>query len=223
MVQVKAVEAVKVKICGITRAEDAILALQLGAWALGFIFYEKSPRYIAPEKVKLLLADLQRRGLKPSHAVGVFVDADEKAIRETIRLSGIDTVQLHGDEPAELLEQLKDVRIFKAFRLRDKADIAMIAKYEGAADAFLFDAAVAGAYGGTGQQSDWDLLAQIHSRTPLIVSGGLKPDNALAAVQRLNPFALDLSSGVESAPGIKDPEKLQQLFKKLGEAHGDRT
>ena len=214
---------VKVKICGITRSEDAVLAMQLGAWALGFIFYQKSPRYIAPEKVASLLADLNKRGLKPSHAVGVFVDADEAEIRETMRRSGIDTVQLHGDEPAELLEQLKDVRMFKAFRLRDKADIAQISKYEGAADAFLFDAAVAGAYGGTGQQTDWDLLATIHSRTPLIVSGGLKPDNAMAAVQKLQPYALDLSSGVESAPGIKDPEKLQLLFSKLGEGHGNPT
>lgn len=210
---------VRVKICGLTRQEDAALALRLGAWALGFIFHRPSPRYIEPEAVAALLTQLKSEGLQPHLAVGVFVNADAKTIHDYARRSGVDTVQLHGDEDPALLEQIEGLGIIKAFRLRSAEQLAEIAAFEDYAEAFLFDAALPGQYGGTGQLSDWHLVAQVRSAKPLILSGGLNADNVVAAYKQLQPYALDLSSGVEERPGIKDPVKLHQLFQQLGAAY----
>ncbi len=202
----------RIKICGITRSEDARLALKLGAWALGFIFYEKSPRYIPADNVRRILDELEAEGLVPERKVGVFVNASADVIQKTVEISGIDTVQLHGDEDAAFCQSLKGLNIWKAFRLRSADQLLALPSFEPLIEAFLFDAAVPGQYGGTGHTTDWSLVAGIQSSCPLILSGGLHPDNIQAAAAAVPAFAFDLSSGVEVKPGIKDADKLRKLF-----------
>ena len=206
----------RVKICGITRLEDARFAVESGAWALGFIFYPASPRYVEPERVREILKQLEVLNLKVERAIGVFVNSTATEIFDVVRRSGVDTVQLHGDETPNFLDQLTNMKVFKAFRFEHEDQLPIILDYEAHAEAFLFDASVAGSYGGTGKLADWGLLAKIKSSKPLIVSGGLHPHNVRAAWEQLQPFALDLSSGVESSPGIKDQNKIRILFHNLG-------
>jgi phosphoribosylanthranilate isomerase len=203
-----------VKICGLTRSADAEVAMKHGAWALGFIFYPKSPRYVEAGMVRDILKDLAAKGLKPQRTVGVFVNETEERIRAIVRESGIDIVQLHGDESPEFMGKIRDLRIWRALRLRETKQLAEIAAYEPFVEALLFDAAIPGSYGGTGQLADWELLDQVPRRKPMIVSGGLGPGNARDAWQRFGPLALDVASGVESAAGIKDHEKIKLLLGK---------
>lgn len=200
----------KIKICGITRIEDARLAIDLGAWALGFICYEKSPRYIDPIAIRAIVDALPRA--RPHRLVGVFVNETSQRIKEVATLAGLDTVQLHGDELSEVCEALQGLTLWKAFRLKSEDQFSQAQAFVPHVEAFLYDAAVAGQYGGTGHLVDWDLLDKAPRHKPLLVSGGLNAENALAAWQRFQPMALDLSSGVESSPGIKDAQKLEQLF-----------
>jgi phosphoribosylanthranilate isomerase len=209
----------RIKICGITRTEDARLALQLGAWALGFIFYEESPRFIAAEQVRDILDELAAEGLVPERKVGVFVNAAEDAIRETVRITGLDTIQLHGDETAAFCQNLQELKLWKAFRLRSADQLLALPSYEPTVEAFLFDAAVPGQYGGTGHTTDWSLVAGIQSSRPLILSGGLHPGNIQQAAASVPAFAFDLSSGVEVKPGIKDAEKIRKLFRARSPSH----
>lgn len=213
----------RIKICGITRTEDARLALQLGAWALGFIFYEKSPRFIAAEQVRNILDELAAEGLVPERKVGVFVNAPADRIQETVKVSGIDTVQLHGDETAAFCQSLKGFQLWKAFRLRTAEQLLALPAFEPFTEAFLFDAAVPGQYGGTGHTTDWSLVAGIQSSRPLILSGGLHPDNLEAAATAVPAFAFDLSSGVEVKPGIKDADKLRKLFMARSPSHDSNS
>ncbi len=208
---------VKVKICGITRLEDARLAVQQGAWALGFIFYPPSPRAVQPERVRMILSALSAEGLRPSRAVGVFVNSSLEEIRAIQAESGIDTVQLHGEEGPEFVKALTGVPVWKVFRLGSREQLPELERFQEGTEAFLFDAAVKGVYGGSGQVANWDLLSEAKAHKPMIVSGGLQAHNAREAYERLQPFALDLASGVEERPGIKDPEKIAALFKALGD------
>jgi phosphoribosylanthranilate isomerase len=202
-----------VKICGLTRAEDAQLARKLGAWALGFIFYPPSGRFISAGKAAEIIARLPR----PAPTVGVFVNQTDEAIAtaQDIRLNGI---QLHGDEtPDDCRRAKKETGCFiiKALRLKTEADLAQIDGLAGAADYMLLDAAATAEYGGTGKTADWDLAAravQAYKKIPFILAGGIRADNIVQALHAVKPYALDLSSGVESAPGIKDAEKLAALF-----------
>ncbi|WP_176736336.1 phosphoribosylanthranilate isomerase [Oligoflexus tunisiensis] len=211
----------RIKICGITRTEDARLALQLGAWALGFIFHEKSPRYITAAAVRRILDDLAAEGLVPERKVGVFVNATTDHIHNTLAISGLDTVQLHGDETPAFCQSLSGTRLWKAFRLRSSDQLLELPAFEPTIEAFLFDAAVAGQYGGTGHTTDWSLVASIQSSRPLILSGGLHPENLQAAAAAVPAFAFDLSSGVEVSPGIKNADKLRKLFQ-LRNPHGSK-
>lgn len=206
----------RIKICGLTNDCDAELAAQLGAWAFGFIFYPKSRRYVEPKSVRAILDRVAQKGLRPERAVGVFVNESAQTIRDVVRDSGIDTVQLHGEESPDFARQFQDVKVWKAFRLQNEAQISALDTYEDCVEAFLFDAAVPGQYGGTGQLANWDLLAKVPRRKPMIVSGGLGPHNARDAWERFQPFALDLASGVEATVGIKDHQKLKQLFGQEG-------
>lgn len=198
----------RIKICGLTRAEDAALARDAGAWALGFIFYPKSKRYITPAAAA---------GIAPPDAqcVGVFVNqmADIDAAVKHLPLFA---VQLHGDETPEDAKALRSRfggAIIKAFRLQSAADLAQIDGWQHAADYILLDAAVAGQYGGTGHTADWALAAAAkQAGLPLILSGGIDAANIIAAQDAVAPFAFDLASGVESAPGIKDAAKIKTLF-----------
>lgn len=204
----------KVKICGLTRTEDALLAQALGAWALGFIFYAPSKRYISLEKVQDILTQLPDK----AQPVGVFVNQMDDVARAitTLPLKGI---QLHGDEsPADchILRDLFGGFIIKAFRIQSDDDLAAITAYEDAVDYILIDAAVEGAYGGTGQLANWDLAKRARDfKKPLILSGGLTPDNIAEAAHVVVPYALDLAGGVEASAGIKDARKLEQLFNAL--------
>lgn len=204
----------KVKICGFTRAEDALYAQKMGAWALGFIFYPASKRYISIENAGAVMAQLPAA----AQPVGVFVNQMQDVARAitTLPLKGI---QLHGDESPADCQMLRDLFggfIIKAFRVKRDDDLAALQDYEDAVDYFLIDAAVEGAYGGTGQLANWDLAKRANSFSkPLILSGGLNPENIAEAATVVAPHVLDLAGGVESSPGIKDAKKIEQLFNAL--------
>lgn len=203
----------KVKICGLTRKDDIELAHSLGAWALGFVFYHKSPRYIEPQFVASLLKNIPLS----LHRVGVFVNAAHDDILFASESVGLTCLQLHGEETPEdcaLLKARFDGRLIKAFAPRKEKDMAHLSEYE-AADYFLIDAFDTKARGGTGKKADWTLAKDAKKYGEVILAGGLSSDNVRKAMDAVNPFALDVSSGVESAPGIKDAEKMKQLFETL--------
>jgi len=196
---------VKIKICGITQYEDAKVAASLGVDALGFIFYEKSPRYITPENAEKII-----RKLPPFIAkVGVFVDASPESIIEAAQKSGIDTIQLHGNEPAETARRLP-LPVIKAFSVAPGWDMTVMEGYDVAA--FLLDTWTEGRRGGTGETFDWSIARQAAARpTPLILAGGLGPVNMKEALEIVRPYAVDVNSGVEIRPGIKNPHKMKEV------------
>ena len=202
---------VKVKICGITNIEDARLALELGADMLGFNFYEKSPRYISPQDARPLIDDL------PEYVenIGVFVNMEGYRIDEWVELIGLDSVQLHGDEDDGFVSDLRrymDAKIIKAFRAGPGFSVESI--MESTADSILLDAFATGQYGGTGEQFEWSIASDaVKLRPDLILAGGLTPENVAEGVRVVRPYAVDVASGVESAPGKKDPAKLEAFIK----------
>ncbi len=203
---------VKVKICGITRLEDALAALEAGADYLGFILYEKSPRYIAPERLRELTARLPESCRK----VGVFVNAPADHIRAVMRECDLNVVQLHGDETAEFAAGLKMEGIWKACHLTDASQLATLEGFP--ADVLVIDSSTPQARGGTGLRCDWNLAAGAACRWRVMLAGGINGDNAADAVRAVRPYGLDVASGVEAAPGIKDHEKIKKLFNNLKQA-----
>ncbi len=202
---------VRVKICGITSVEDALLAVELGASALGFIFYPKSPRFVSPLKAAAI-----RQQLPPFvSVVGVFVNETPERIEDIRRLVGLDLVQLHGDESPEMAAKFFP-NVIKAFRVRQEGDLAKISFYRDNISAILLDTYVSGLPGGTGQVFDWSLAKKAKTfGLPIILAGGLRPDNVKQAVEEVRPYALDVSSGVEAFPGKKHPALLARLFANL--------
>jgi phosphoribosylanthranilate isomerase len=200
------VPTVKIKICGITRAEDAFAAIEAGADALGFMFYAASPRCITPTQAAPIL-----RALPPFVAkVGVFVDAAEVDVRSVIEECGIDTLQFHGQETPDYCRRFQQ-KVIKAFRMRDASSLAATADY--AQETWLLDSYVPGKPGGTGETFNWALAAQAVLRGGrVLLAGGLTPENVGSAIQQVNPFGVDVSSGVESAPGVKDPRKIRAFI-----------
>jgi phosphoribosylanthranilate isomerase len=206
--------ATQVKICGITRLDDAELAVELGAWAVGMVFYEPSPRSCSMAEAQLISATLRRR----VEVCGVFVNAPMEEIVAVSEQLGLTLLQLHGDEgPSFCGEAARrtGARIVKALQVSGPGDIRDAARFH--TDFHLLDARSVtpgreGLRGGTGETFDWELLAGRRSKTPLILSGGLTPENLEEAIQRVHPFAVDSASGTESAPGRKDPVKLRALF-----------
>ncbi len=194
--------SVRVKICGITSADDARAAVGAGVDALGFMFYEPSPRCVTPEQAAAIIAKL------PTHVakVGVFVDADEAAVRTTAAMAGLDTLQFHGSEPPEFCARF-ELRTIKAFRVKDSGSLAQLPDYE--TDAWLLDSYVQGVPGGTGERFNWDLAVEAKRLDrPILLAGGLTPENVGEAVGQVTPYGLDVSSGVEAAPGRKDAAKV---------------
>lgn len=188
----------RVKVCGITTIEDALHAIASGADALGFVFYRKSPRYISPEQAAQIIAQL------PPFVsiVGLFVNEAFQYVRAVIDQCRLDVVQLHGDEaPSQC--QYEGVKVIKALRIRSQQCLVGLEDYP--VSALLLDAWVDGAYGGTGKLGCWGLAAQAAQKFPVILAGGLNPDNVGAAIEAVNPYAVDVSSGVERCPGRKDP------------------
>jgi phosphoribosylanthranilate isomerase len=197
---------VRVKICGITTVEDALTAVAAGADALGFMFYAPSPRCVTRERAGEII-----RRLPPFVAkVGVFVNPTEAEVREAVTECGLDTLQFHGEEPPDFCRQFA-LKAIKAFRVRDAESLQAARAYPN--EAWLLDSFVADKPGGTGQRFNWDLArdAAQHHRW-VILAGGLTPENAAAAVQHVRPYGLDVSSGVEAAPGRKDAAKVRAFI-----------
>jgi phosphoribosylanthranilate isomerase len=198
----------KVKICGITDPADAQFSVEEGADALGFIFYRESPRYISPAGARLIIESLPRNVL----TVGVCAGVPRMEIEKIIAETHIDAVQLSGDEPpAECLGYA--VPVIKSFRLRRNSDIDRIADYSVAG--ILLDGHREGMFGGTGHTVDIPLARQASSRFPIILAGGLTPDNIIRLIREIDPVAVDVNSGVERKPGRKDFQKISLLFRNL--------
>lgn len=194
---------VHAKICGITNREDALCAVKCGADALGFIFYEKSPRYVAPEKAAEIICDLPPF-ITP---VGVFVNAPH--IDATVKLAGLRAIQLHGDEPPEACLG-HDVPVIRALRVGNEFDALALRSHP--VHTFLLDTARAGSYGGTGETFDWAKAREAKNYGRIILSGGLNPDNVREAIEQVAPYAVDTSSGVEAEPGKKDHKKVRDFL-----------
>ena len=195
------------KICGITNLSDAKAAAVHGASAIGFIFYEKSSRAISIEDAKFISRHLSNDISK----VGVFVNHDTAFIEEAIRSVSLNIIQLHGDETPGFCNQF-DVPVFKAVRIKNEASLSVMDQYNVAG--FLLDTFSNKQYGGTGETFDWSLINE-QIDTPIILSGGLNPDNILDAIDSVNPAAIDVNSGVELSPGKKDHQKINLLFENL--------
>lgn len=203
---------VRVKICGVTRLEDALLAVRLGADALGFNFWPGSKRFLAPAAAR----EIVRRLPPLVTAVGVFVNATQDEVLRAVAASGVQVAQLHGDEPPALCGALP-LPVVKAIRVRDAASLDALAAYDGLVGAILLDSASPG-YGGSGATFDWTLAAAAAAARPVILAGGLGPDNVAEAVRAVRPFAVDVASGVESAPGLKDGELMRRFIEAAKEA-----
>ena len=206
---------VRVKICGITNVEDALLACELGADAIGLNFYSKSPRCISPFMASKII-----RKLPPFvSAVGVFVNWQAAAVTTLAKALGLAAAQLHGDEPPQLVTEIaKKVSVIKALHLGKGSVLPPFAKYRGATS-FLLDAPHSGQYGGTGHSTDWSLAHTAAKSHRILLAGGLTPENVAEAILAVRPYAVDVTSGVESKPGRKDPAKLNAFFEAVARAN----
>jgi phosphoribosylanthranilate isomerase len=199
----------KVKICGITRPEDAELAASLGAWAIGFILWPESKRHADPAVAAGISHALHRR----VERVGVFVNQPLDEVAGMVDALGLTYVQLHGDEGPQFcaaVTQRTGAKVIKAMRIAHASDLRELDRYH--TDLHLLDASVAGFRGGSGQAWDWTLAAQRRSKIPFLLSGGLTPENVADGIAAVHPWGVDVASGVESEPGIKDPDKLHAFI-----------
>lgn len=197
----------RVKICGITSLADAQVAVEAGADALGFNFYEKSPRFVLTKAA----AEISRALPPFTLRAGVFVNPSEELVRRAIGECGLNLLQFHGDEPPDFCAQF-GLMSMKAFRIRDAGSLKELTKYQ--TDAWLLDAYVSDTFGGTGEKFNWDLATQVQKLgKPVFLAGGLTPENVAEAVQQVRPFGVDVSSGVESSPGRKDHDKVRAFIK----------
>jgi phosphoribosylanthranilate isomerase len=195
----------RVKVCGITRVEDAELAVELGAWALGFILWPGSKRAADPAVAAGISGAFRRR----AETVGVFVNASLDEVAHAVDTIQLSHVQLHGDEGPSFCAEVArrtGAKVIKALRVRDAADFQDLERYH--TDFHLLDTAKRGAFGGTGETWDWALASRRRRKVPVLLSGGLTAENVAAGVAAVDPYAVDVASGVEASPGIKDPDKL---------------
>ncbi|MCE3221981.1 MAG: trpF [Nitrospira sp.] len=197
---------VKVKICGLTNAEDAAVAVEAGADAVGFVFHKQSPRCAEAAVVRAIVKTLPPFVLP----IGVFVNEDSKVVRDVMDGCGLVLAQLHGDETAAYCEALGRP-VLKAIRLKDRRSFLALAEFQGRAGVrgFLLDAFSPEAYGGTGLVADWSLAAEAVSAATILLAGGLTPENVSQAINRVHPYGVDVSSGVEASPGKKHHEKMR--------------
>ncbi len=207
---------VRVKICGITNLADAKAGVALGAHALGFNFYEKSPRNISPADAYKIIRALPKK----IEAAGVFVNWSPEAVIALARAIDLDTVQLHGDETAATTRELaKYFHLTKAMRVGKGFRLASLKPFESTVRAFLFDAAKSGQFGGTGHRTDWTIARRAAKTHRIILAGGLTPENVAEAILYVHPYAVDVASGVESAPGKKSLAKLRHFFAEVSRAN----
>ena len=192
------------------------MAVEAGADALGFVFYQKSPRYLVPERAVGIIA-----GIPPFvQVVGLFVNAELDFVNQTADSCRLDIVQLHGDESPSYCELVRR-RVMKAFRVRGMESLVPMGKYS--VSAYLLDAYSPDSYGGTGACFDWDCAIAAKAHGPIILAGGLDPDNVASAVAKVAPYGVDVSSGVESSPGRKDPEKVRRFIREAKKSVERRT
>jgi phosphoribosylanthranilate isomerase len=203
----------KVKICGVTSVADALAAVGAGADMIGLNFYEKSPRHVT-----LAVGAEIARALPPFVLkVGVFVNPDEAQVLEAIAVCGLDILQFHGDEPSDFCTQF-GLMSLKALRVRDAESLKTLENFN--TDGFLLDAYSQSGLGGTGEKFNWKLAIEAKKfGKPIFLAGGLMPENVADAVQQVRPFAVDVASGVESAPGKKDPAKVQAFIQAVRAAN----
>ena len=208
--------SVKVKICGITNFKDAQAAVDMGADMIGFNFYRKSPRYIEPEKAEEIVLKLP--GFVES--VGLFVDTSIEDIDKIAGHRWMNWVQLHGDQGLEFCEEIgkRNVKVMKAVRVKTVSDIIQAQDYH--TDAILLDSYVDNIYGGTGQRFDWSFLE--NAEIDYFLAGGISAENVDEALQ-LGVYGLDVCSGIESCPGVKDHEKMKKLFSKINDFNSGLT
>jgi len=199
---------VKVKICGITNIDDALYVAELGADALGFIFVKSSPRYIAPKTARKIIQELPPFIIP----VGVFADVLQEEILGVIEQTGIKCVQLHGNETLKQLAGFP-VPVYKSFRVDSSFNPEILRRYK--ESAYLLDTKISGELGGTGKTFDWEIAVKAKEYGRIILAGGLKPENIIEAVQIVQPYAVDVNSGVEQCTGKKDYGKLKLLFELL--------
>ena len=195
----------RVKLCGFTHPDDVAIAVDLGADALGFVFYPPSPRALTLEQAVVLTRPVPAFVTR----VGLFVDASEAMVRETFDRARLNLVQYHGAETPEFCQAV-GLPYIRAIRVRPEMDLIAEMERYGDASGFLLDAYKPGVPGGTGESFDWGLIPK--TDRPVILAGGLTPENAMDAIQVVAPWALDVSGGIESAPGRKDPDKMARFI-----------
>ena len=199
----------RVKVCGITRLDDAELAASLGAWALGFILWPSSPRAVE----EAVAAGIARRVRRRAELVGVFVNPTLDEVTHAAEAIGLTHVQLHGDEGPSFANEVArrtGAKVIKAARVSGGSDLQQLERFH--TDFHLLDTAVEGMRGGSGRTWDWSLAAQRRSKIPMLLSGGLNADNVADAIAAVRPYAVDVASGVEAEPGVKDPVKLEAFL-----------
>ena len=202
----------KIKICGITNQEDAEAAVHEGADALGFVLYSHSPRYVEPAVAKRIIGRLPPFVLP----VGVFVNQDLDTVRRLFDDCGFALAQLHGDESPGFCESLNRP-VLRAIRLRDRSSFLALAEFKGRTGVrgFVVDAFSDTAFGGTGHTTDWSLAGEVAKAAPILLAGGLTPENVQEAIRRVQPYGVDVSSGVEESPGRKDPDKIRAFIRSV--------
>jgi len=207
---------VRVKICGVTRPQDARLAEKLGAWAIGLNFYEKSPRAVSPANAW----NIRRKMALTTQAVGVFVNWKPEVIMYLVHALELMAVQLHGDETPKQLNYLEDdLPVIKAFRVGPGFSMSNFRRFR-RASYFLLDAtAKKDQFGGTGKTFDWSIAQKAAAKHKIILAGGLTPENVGEAILTVRPYAVDVASGVESRPGVKDAGKLREFFAEVSRAN----
>ena len=207
----------RVKICGIKQPEQGKAIAIAGATALGFICVPNTPRYVTKQQIRAVVEQLP----KQIDRIGVFANSSVEDICQIVEFAGLTGVQLHGDESPEFCQQMRsmlpDIEIIKALRIKNSQALEQAQIYFSSVDTLLLDAYNPQMLGGTGATLDWKTLQQFQPGCPWLLAGGLTPDNVLDALKQVNPNGIDLSSGVERAPGDKDLDKVAKLFEKLGQ------
>ena len=198
---------VRIKVCGITRFEDAKVAASIGVDAIGFIFYKRSPRYISPEEAAIIIKQLPPFVSR----VGVFVDEDPEKVVGIARATGIDTIQLHGTESPRYCGKIP-LPVIKAFSIEPETDLSLLEQYH--VSGFLLDTWASGQRGGTGRTFDWTIARNACVKYDrVILAGGLNPANLVEALESVHPYGIDINSGVEIKPGIKNPRKIHDAVR----------
>ncbi len=205
----------RIKMCGITRMKDMEAGVDAGLDAMGFIFYEKSPRNVKPDFVRSVVARMPPF----IDCVGVFVDRDRQELEELVEYCGLSHAQLHGNENPKYCERVErfasPCRVVKAFRVSGESKASDFSPYDDVAHGYLLDTYVKGNAGGTGARFDWGIIDGLSLQRPMILAGGLSPENVVEGIQSVAPFAVDVNSGVEIEPGIKDHVKLAEFVRKV--------